>query len=171
MASTNRELLLQLSKRANTRTSDKMPLTMDDEDVSEDGKFYIQFADPGGVAYDNFFTAVRQEQVTRETGNGESFKEVAMLSYRLWPGIVCLVEDKVIMDAAFPILQDGGDIQARKWKDDVEEDLEWLRTAPRSLHEFIINAAMEFLNAPSELEEDLGNSPKPTDEPSEPTEK
>jgi len=173
-------MLQRLSKRADTRTSDKIPLRMVDPeadteekvDLSEGGTYFVQFADPGGVAYDNFYAAVRQEEVTREaTGkDAAGVRERSLLTHRIWPGIESLVNDGVILDGVFPAMQAGGMIQGRKWAGNAEDDLKWLAAAPRPLHEWLFVEAMEFLEAPDELADEVGNSSKPTESGSGPPE-
>lgn len=169
------ELLKRLSKRAGAPAHERIRLTAwDDEaerevDVSQDGKFFLEFQDVDGVHKDAILASLRQERVLEEEVPGDAkakrrrrrpTREVVERNYRLWPTVEEIVNRDMIVGGCLPVVQEGDHIQGWVWRETKEDNLAFLRGCEYGLYGWIVTTAMDFLLAEEpdqEVVEDLGN--------------
>lgn len=167
-------LLRKMARRATVTVSEKIPLRVYDPDardlvdVSEDCTYYVQFRDVGGAAKDAILSAGMQETIEREeTHRGRGVmttKEKVRRQNRMQPCIEAIVENSMVADACFPVLNAGGTFQGWRWKQDNEENIEFLldERTPFELLMWFVQEAYEFLTGPEEVVEELGESSSAT---------
>jgi len=169
-------LLRKMARRASVGVSEKIPLTYRDPntgdvvDVSEGCTYYVQFRDVGGTAKDAVLAATIQETVEREqTRRGQdslAIKESVKRQAAFTPIVTAIVENNLVANACFPVLNAGGVVQPWKWRaEDNEENLAFLldERTPYALLVWFVEAAQNFLLEAEEVVEELGESSESTE--------
>ena len=165
-------LLRSLARRAITPVSDPIPLhatdpeTGDDVDVSDGGKYFIKFQDPGGAVKDQIFSALQRVEVETETERrGKEIKQTerATRTVEIMPVLRAAVRGGVIVDACLPVEQAGGTIQGWMWREAAAENLEKLEGFPYVMLGWIMRKLWDFLEETEEVVEDAGEAPTPSE--------
>lgn len=163
------DLLRRMARRMTVNVSEKLPLTITDDDgeevdISDGGTYFVQFKDVGGAAKDVIFNAGLVETVetaTTQKGKGQfTSKETVRRERRLRPAIEAIVEQGMVVDACFPVENAGNTFQGWRWKEDNDANLEFLFDDRLSLQflMWFVSQAYSFLAGPEEVMKELGES-------------